>query len=154
MANEYPKQGSFGAKISDWVAQTKARQDAVFQYAAEELLSEVVRPGPSVANPDSFGGGNMPIDTGFLASSLSVEIGTGLAPLRTNPGGKHSFDASALAVVISNAKWGDTLTASFAANYAIVMEARYAFVRLAAQRWPEIVTDACKQAEASVKTRS
>lgn len=150
-------QGSFSATINSWVAETKERKDLVFQEAAELLLAEVVRPGPSVANPGGSGGGNMPIDTGFLAASLQVRIGDGLAVLVGNPGetGKtYSYDAAATTLVINGAKFGDTITASFAAEYAIVMEARYAFVALAAQRWQQFVDTASQTAEASVRSRS
>lgn len=149
-------QGKFSAQINSWVAETKERQTVVFQNAAEALLSEVVKPGPSVARPSASGGGNMPIDTGFLASSLQVVIGDGLAALRPNPNpaGSYSYDASAVGLVIQNAKIGDTITATFAAEYAIVMEARYAFVRLAAQRWPQFVEIEAAKAETAVRSRS
>lgn len=148
--------GEFTARINAWVAATKERQTVVLQNSAERLLEEVVRPGPSVANPGASGGGNMPIDTGFLASSLQVVIGDGVAVLVANPGKpgqKFSYDASATTLVIQNAKIGDTLTATFAAEYAIIMEARYAFVRLAAQRWPQIVEEEAARAEAAVRSR-
>lgn len=147
--------GEFTARINGWVAATKERQTVVFQNSAERLLEEVTRPGPSVANPGASGGGNMPIDTGFLASSLQVVIGQGVAVLVANPApeGKFSYDSAATSLVIQNAKIGDTLTASFAAEYAIIMEARYAFVRLAAQRWPQIVEEESARAETAVNSR-
>lgn len=151
--------GEFTARINRWVAETKERQTVVFQNSAEVLLSEVVRPGPSVARPGASGGGNMPIDTGFLAASLQVVVGDGIATLVANPvkssDGRQVFhyDPGATSLVINNAKIGDTLTATFAAEYAIIMEARYAFVRLAAQRWPQIVEAEAAKAQADVESR-
>lgn len=152
-------QGKFAAGINAWVAKTKQRQTVVFQNSAEAVLAEVVRPGPSVARPSASGGGNMPIDTGFLASSLQVVIGDGMATLVPNPiknsEGKQVFqyDPGATSLVINSAKIGDTITATFAAEYAIIMEARYAFVRLAAQRWVGIVEAEAARAEAAVRSR-
>lgn len=151
--------GNFTASINRWVAETKERQTVVFQNSAEAVLEEVVRPGPSVARPGASGGGNMPISTGFLASSLQVVVGDGIATLVPNPisnsEGKQVFqyDAAATSLVIQNAKIGDTLTATFAAEYAIIMEARYAFVRLAAQRWPQIVEAEAAKAQAAVESQ-
>ena len=151
--------GEFTARINRWVSDTKERQTVVFQNSTERLMEEVTRPGPSVANPGASGGGNMPISTGFLAGSLQIVIGDGVAVLVGNPGGTpgvqtYRYDAAATSLVIQNATIGDTLTASFAAEYAIIMEARYAFVRLAAQRWPQIVEEESARAEASVNSRS
>jgi len=152
-------QGSFSATINAWVAETKERKTVVFQNSAERMLEEVTRPGPSVANPGASGGGNMPIDTGFLAASLQVVIGLGEAVLVANPvsnsDGKKVFqyDASATSLVINSANFGDTITATFAAEYAIVMEARYAFVRLAAQQWQQIVQLEAAKAEGAVRSR-
>lgn len=151
--------GEFSARINKWVAETKERATVVFQDSVEMLLEEVVRPGPSVANPGASGGGNMPIDTGFLASSLQAVVGDGVAILVANPitnsDGQRVFhyDAAATSLVIQNAKIGDTITATFAAEYAIVMEARYAFVRLAAQRWPQFVETVAARTQAAVTSR-
>ncbi len=135
-------QKSFSASVSDWVRKSEARIEAVFKSSAQDVISEMQEVGPSVANPDSFGTGHMPVDTGFLRASLQAEINQLATPVMVFrlPGRSEQYDPSPVALVIAGAALGDKIYATYAAAYAPRMEARYGFVRLAAQNWQQIVT--------------
>lgn len=144
----------------------KERRDAVFHGAAERVVEVMNEPGPSVARTkqaiskgfgvgksgraskaaygpvQAAGGfGRVPVDTGFLRASLVAVKGSNLPPLREPPEGRRSFafNDGAINLVINSAAITDTITVVYTAKYAKVMEERYAFVRLAAQQWPQIV---------------
>lgn len=144
--------GSFTATVDAWVAQTKARMLAVRNDATQSVINVMQLPGPSVANPDGGAGGHMPIDTGFLRSSLTANIGDVFPALRDNPDPKGSFtwDPQEVNLVIAEAKLSDPITAVYSAAYAKKVEERYAFVRLAAQQWQQIVTASVDKAKAAV----
>jgi hypothetical protein len=141
-------QGTFSAQVSDWVRQTKERQLAVFQESAQRVIAMAQTPVGQ--------GGNMPVKTGFLRASGQAVIGEALPSLTTNPNpesGAFGYDASAVNLVISNATIRDTITFAYAANYAAAQEygthghAGRRFVALAAQQWPGIVAQVCREAE-------
>lgn len=145
-------QGSFSATVDAWVAQTQARMVAVRNDATQEVIAAMQLPGPSVANPGGGAGGHMPIDTGFLRASLVVNLDDAFPPLRDNPDPKGSFtwDAQDVVLTISGAPLGTPILAVYSAAYAKKVEERYGFVRLAAQRWPQIVEDSVSRAKAAV----
>lgn len=120
---------SLEAQLDDWCKEVRGRGEAVFKASVQETISIMQRVGPSVANPDASGGGNMPVDTGFLRNSLQVN----------GVGGGGEYSEGAVSLTIGIATLGDTLTASYSANYAPQMEERYGFVRLAAMQWPQTV---------------
>lgn len=128
----------FAADIDDWVKQTQALLEAVFRQSAQDVIEYMQMP---VAE-----GGNMPVDTGFLRASMQVSL-EGVRPMtQANPGGpKYTYNPEAAALVIMGAKLGDTIFASYTANYAAHQNygtesfAGRHFVGLAAQRWQTIV---------------
>ncbi len=127
---------SFAAQVDAWTRETEQRMTAVFRESASDVISEMQKPVGA--------GGNMPVDTGFLRASLQVGVNTPAVPLnRANPGG--SFTAPAVDLVIAGAELGDTITASYGANYAGHVNygargrAPRQFVGLAAQKWEQIV---------------
>ncbi|CAL8972861.1 hypothetical protein RHODGE_RHODGE_01025 [Rhodoplanes serenus] len=128
---------NFAAEVSAWVRETEARMTAVFRQSAQEVIEEMQTPVGE--------GGRMPVDTGFLRSSLQVSLNADPVPAtRENPGGIHGApDAASL--VIGGAELGDRIVASYSANYARHVEygARgrppRGFVRGAAQQWQSIV---------------
>ena len=65
---------TFSAQVSAWVRMSERRIETVFKEAAQDVISEMQEVGPSVANPDSHGGGNMPVDTGALRASLQAAL--------------------------------------------------------------------------------
>lgn len=142
---------SFSASVEGWAAQTKERSEAVFKASAQRVISVIQTPGPSVANPAGGEGGNMPIDTGFLRASIQANLAGGLPILRDNPGGKYTYDGGQIDLVLAAAKLGDKITVAYGANYARHMEERYAFVRLGAQQWPQVVREVAAEAQARTK---
>jgi hypothetical protein len=131
---------NFGADVNSWVLATDERLAAVFRGAAQEVISEMQKPRSE--------GGHMRIDTGFLRSSMQVTVNGGAVSAvrdNPNPNGNFSYNATAASLAIAGAKIGDTITASYSANYAPVREYGSssrppdAFVRLAAAQWQVIV---------------
>jgi hypothetical protein len=138
-------QGSFSGQVSAWVAKSKARVEAVYKESAQRVIAEMQRPVGV--------GGNMPVDTGFLRASLMAELGTPNFGLRDNPGGKAVYDAGQVSLIIASAKITDPITAVYTANYAKFVNdgargrAPRQFVGLAAQQWPRIVDEVCREAQ-------
>lgn len=135
--------GTFSAQVSAWVAISERRIETVFKEAAQDVISEMQEVGPSVANPDSTGTGNMPVDTGALRASLQAALNQPSDVVFRPPAGKNiAYDPSPIALVIASAKVGDTIYATYSVAYARAMEERYGFTRLAAQNWQSIVNRA------------
>ena len=130
---------SFSAAVSDWVKETKERQQAVYAGSVQRILS--------IAQEPVGAGGNMPVDTGFLRSSLVTNLGTGIPAMTFKPDGdgRYSYEATAVNLTIANAKVTDQIVAMWTASHAIHQEygaqgrEGRRFVGLAAQRWQEVV---------------
>lgn len=135
--------GSFTASVDQWVRQTEARMLAVFRTAAELVIDDVIS--------------RTPVDTGFLRASLTVTL-DGPLPIRPNAtgGGSFAYQTPAYSLAIAGADLGDTIYASFVAAYAAHVElgtngrAGVGMVRLAAQNWPQHVSQAVAAAKARV----
>ena len=116
---------------------------AVFKLSAQYVIEDVIY--------------RTPVDTGYLRASLTVSL-DGPLPLRGKQG--DGYKAEPYALVIAKAKLGETITASFVANYAGHVEygangrAGVGMVRLAAQAWPAHVSRAVTGAKARVAQRS
>ena len=152
-----PQKLSFDAQVSAFAKKTEERMRAVFQTSVQRVVEEMTRPVGD--------GGNMPVVTGFLRASLRVTIGNAAFATVGNPEKKITpFNGQAYDLVISTARIGDTISAVFIANYAQRIENGFSgqdasggehsrggrhFVKLAAQRWPTIVRQACVE----LKTR-
>ena len=112
---------SFSTQVDDWIRQSQGRIDAVVKQSAQDVVAAAQTPRAK--------GGNMPVDTGFLRNSI-----------RASTSGMPSSSSDAVATGIL--RWkpeSQLLYIGWAANYAPYMERRYAFMRLAAQQWQEIV---------------
>ena len=143
---------SFAAQVDAWVKKTKQRTEAVFKESAQRVISDMQTPVGA--------GGNMPIDTGFLRASLQTTLNAPTAKITYRQSDAPvTFDTSAPALTIAGAKLGDTVYAVYGANYAPYVEygtggrAGRGFVRLAAQRWPEIVSQAATEARGRAQSR-
>ena len=122
--------------IAEWVAKSEARLDAVWKTAAQDIVREIQTPRAK--------NGRMPVQSSFLRNSFSADIN------KTPSGnGNSAYTSGPISIVINRAKIGDTVVFGFAAKYSIYMEARYSFVRHAAQNWQQIVIKAAQK----VKTR-
>ena len=134
---------SFGAQMRNWRNKTEQRMELVFQESIQELGKE--------ANTLDDKGGNMPFDTGFLVNSLVAAINS--EPVgESEPSGiiQSKWDNTAFILAVNKAKIGDRVTIGWTANYAIYMEARFGYMRLAAQNWPQIVKKVTRRVDARV----
>lgn len=149
----------FAATVSKWVAAEKDRETAVFRASVQEFVSR--------AQLTVRAGGNMPIDVGFLRSSI---IGSTEGPPVTRADGqpekgKTYPENDQINLVIAGMEIGQNLYAGWAAAYAKRMEygfvgtdslgrtyhqPGFGFVALAAQGWPSIVEEQSAAAQASV----
>ena len=120
----------FDKQVKDWAAKTEKATLAVFRESAQRLAQQ--------ANVPRAQGGNMPVDTGYLRNSQGASLQ-----------GMPSTGAQPPALVLLSTKLGDSIYMGWTANYAIYMEVRYGFARLAAQNWDFIVD----KAVAEVKRR-
>jgi len=123
--------------ISQWVAQTEERLNAVFRTAAQDIAREVQTPRAK--------GGKLPVDTAFLRNSFAADINT-----TPSGNGESSYSAGPISIVIGRARIGDRVVFGWGANYAVYMEARYGFLRGAAQNWQQIVDKAAKKVQRRV----
>jgi len=135
---------SFEQQVLAWQRKAEAAMTATLKEAAQELTEQ--------ANASRFKGGNTPIDTGFLRNSFngavnSIPSGRGTAP----KGYKNTdFDAGPALLAINSVKIGDRLVLGWTANYAIYMEARYSFMRRAAQNWDTIAAQSARKVRRAI----
>lgn len=131
---------SFSAAIDEWVRKTEQRTEAVFKTAAQYVVEDVIL--------------RTPVDTGYLRASLTVTL-DGPLPMRGTQG--DGYQAQPYSLAIAGAELGDTIHASFVANYAGHVEygargrAPRRMVGLAAQGWQAHVDRAVAEAKARVK---
>jgi hypothetical protein len=129
----------FSATVDKWATATKARMLAVFKKSVEAVINRMQQP--------VGGGGNMPIDTGFLRKSLLATLNTPTTKVtfRGDDVRVDTWNSAQVTLVIFSAKIGDVIYAIYTANYAAYQEygsqgrAGRGFVRLATQRWQSIV---------------
>lgn len=152
-------QGSFGAQVGKWAAQTEQRMTAVFRDAAQTVANEVTTPTGS--------GGNMPVVTGNLRRSLMAST-TAMPTLKSDEE-EFSGNDGQITLVIAGANIGETIYLGFQAVYARRIEYGFkgtdslgrvydqsgaGFVRLTAQRWPKIVAASARKIKSRVVGRS
>lgn len=123
----------FGQLVGAHVRKYESRMLTVFRASAQDMIEE--------AQESRGSGGNMPVQTSFLRNS-------GQAALNNTPSGESvrpkdyaggTWNPNESLIIVNQAKIGDRIVFGWTANYAIYMEARYGFLRLAAQNWPAIV---------------
>lgn len=144
---------SFAAQVSDWCRQEKAREEAVFQLAAQMVADDVRVTIPA--------GGSLPIDLGNLRRSLMAST-TSMPSVRE---GEETFVESGVQMVIEGAEIGDTVYLGFQAAYALRMEygfvgqdslgrnynqRGFGFVEKTGERWPQLVKEADALVRAAV----
>lgn len=129
----------FEAQIHAWTEQSRLRMMAVARDAAQEVTEQVLKPRAK--------GGRMPVDTGYLRNSAHADI-------NVMPEGDSFYDSSdaagervaeSTASAILRFQAGDKYYLGFTANYARYMEAKYAFIRLAAQNWDRTVSESVRR---------
>lgn len=151
---------SFSAQIDEWCAKVQGRAEAVFREASQDVIEEMQVPEAA--------GGNLPVDLGFHRASLKVEMN---APpqqaVQKRPDDAKTapaWDNGEVALVISGAKVGDTIMASYGMVYSRRLEYGFSgkdslgrtysqqargFVRGAAANWQKIVDAATARVKAA-----
>lgn len=154
---------SFSAIVSEWVLETDKRIIAVFRTAASIVIEEM--------QTTHKAGGLNRIEFGHHLASLQVGINTpaqeAIKKAPSTPA--KPFAMGTVDAVIAGAQIGDTVMASYGMVYSLRLEygfsgtdslgreydqKPYAFVRTAAQRWPDVVKKAEEMAKARVAARN
>lgn len=118
----------FSVTLERFAEKSEQRMKAVMQMSVQDVIDDAQL---SVAK-----GGRMRVDTGFLRASGTASL-TGMpsGPVR---GDKDFYadDSAAIELVIAGFGPGKTFWFGWSANYARAREAKDAFLRMAAQRFP------------------
>lgn len=139
--------GTFSATVDAWVAKSKKRMEVVFKQSVQDVVGIMQKP--------VGGGGNMPVDTGFLRASLEAKIGaapTGYKVKTRFIHGAYRLNDAQYTLTINRAALGDTIFAVYLASYAWYVEngsqgrSARGFVRLAALQWRSVVASNVKKA--------
>ncbi len=150
---------SFSAQVGAWALQTRQRMEAGVRDAAQTVANDVRRPKAA--------GGNMPVLTGNLRRSLMAST----AQMPSVQAGDVIFTNSdgQVTLTIAGMQLGQTIYLGFQAAYARRREygfdgadalGRYysesgdGFVRLTAQRWPQIVEASARRIQGRVEARA
>lgn len=118
--------------------------EATLKEAAQELTMQ--------ANTSRFKGGKTPVDTAFMINSFTGAVNSVPRGEGEKPTGYRAtdFDAGPALLAVNKVKIGDRLVLGWVANYAIHMEARYSFMRSAAQNWPQIAEKAARKVRRAI----
>lgn len=128
--------GTFSAKIAAFATDTEKRIGDVVRESALLVDQELARPKDA--------GGNLPVVSGNLRASRAAST-IGMPPVLWRQKEFNGNDAS-IAAVIMGAPLGASIWIGFQAPYARKVEEKHGFVRLAAQRWDQIVEEAVRNA--------
>lgn len=125
---------TFEADIGEWARKVQGAELLIFQEAAQELVSQMTA--------------LVPVDTGFLRSSLRASTSAMPVMSLDNPGaGAFTLDAGEITLVIAGADIGDTIYLGYTANYGAYVHygangrAGRPWVAMVAQRWQSIVNE-------------
>lgn len=132
---------TFEAEVAEWARKVQGAELLIFQESAQELVSQLTA--------------LVPVDTGFLRSSLRASTTAMPVMSLDNPGaGAFTLDAGEISLVIAGVDIGDTIYLGYTANYGAHIHwgangrAGRPWVSMVAQRWQRIV------AEKSAEVRS
>lgn len=124
----------FSADVAAWIAKSEKVPMEIAREAARISAKDMREPLGS--------GGNMPVKTGNLRNSLAASI---VGMPRVVFAQRTFSDAASIEGVIASAQPGHTIFLGFRAPYAGKQEHVHGFVRLAAQRWKQIVDQAVQR---------
>lgn len=136
----------FSVSIEKFADKAQARTLAVAQMSIQNVIDDAQL---SVAK-----GGRMRVDTGFLRASGTASLnGMPSGPVRGDSKipDFYSPDSQSVTLTLAQFKLGQTFWFGWTANYARAREAKDAFLRLAAQRWPEFVASNTRKAKERFK---
>jgi hypothetical protein len=145
---------TFMATIDDWVKQTSERQLGVFREATKKVVRQAQTGIPHI-----------PVDTGFARASIRASLSSMplIDPSMAAPhvkgreprsGEIYPYDDSDVVLTIASANLEETIYIGWTANYVVFLEyghsqqAPSGFVRLAAEQWPQIVSDTVNELKA------
>lgn len=141
---------TFSAQVDDIIRKSKERMEAVFKQSVQDTVEIMQTP---VAK-----GGNIPVDTGFLRSSLQGGLNTITKGQSVKPdAGTFTYNGTQMTMVIAGAELGDSIYATYSANYAKYVHdgangrPGRPWVRLAAQQWPATVEKVAGQVRQRVQ---
>lgn len=136
---------SFAKQVADFQRKAEIAMTATMKEAAQSLSEE--------ANTSRFRGGKTPVDLGFLINSFSGAINSIPRGQGERPDGYKNtdFDMGPVTIAINKLTIGDRLVLGWTANYAVYMEAKYAFMRSAAQNWPQHVDKAARKVRSAIR---
>lgn len=116
----------FGAAVANWAKETEIKQTAVLHESVRGLDAEIAE--------------NVPVVTGNLKNSRTVSsLGRPAVDWTTK---KFRNPGDAINNAIAGIEVGQTAWLGFRAPYAQKVEDKRAFLRLAVQRWKQIVDQA------------
>jgi hypothetical protein len=123
------------ADIVIWVSKVHETLEKIPRESAKDLVEFTRTPLKS--------GGNMPVDKGNLRNSATVSFNeVPPADMEIDQDTMLPEATGKINSTIDTAKIGQNIRIGFRANYAEEMEQKYAFIRLAAQRWIQFVAAA------------
>jgi HK97 gp10 family phage protein len=126
---------SFAAQIEVLTRKIERNVTAVFRESAKRVIERAQE--------------NVPVDTGFLRSSLRVVLNAPVPPA-SRPQGSPG-PAPVISAVIAGASLGDVVSAGYTANYALFVEygtsrmAPRRFVGRAVANWQGIVNQVVRE---------
>jgi hypothetical protein len=136
MSNEL----NFSAAVDDWCKENEARLLAVFKESSQRVVSLAVN--------------GVPVDTGFARASIRASTSE-MPQIDPNAkGGAYINGFDTVTLTIAGLELGATLYAGFTAAYIGPLEyghskqAPNGFVRIAAEQWPQIVSEVSAEAKA------
>lgn len=140
---------SFSASVDRFISRSRRRMLVVFQQSVQDVIGVMQTPVGA--------GGNMPVDTGFLRASLTVDINSmpqGYKVKTKYEAGSYVLDEAQYTLTINRARLGSKIYAVYLAEYAWFQEYGSrghdgrGFVRLAAMQWKVIVARNVEKAKA------
>ena len=136
---------AFDKQVTAWARKSEQRLLLTYRQSLQDIVEEAQEPVGS--------GGNMPVISSFLRNSgdaalNQLPVGETVKPEDYVP---RSWDAEAALLVINRATFEDKFFFGWTAVYANRVEEKRGFARLAAQRWPQIVTAAARKLEQRVR---
>ena len=124
---------TFEAEVAEWARKVQGAELLIFQESVQELVSQLTA--------------LVPVDTGFLRSSLRASTTAMPVMSLENPGaGAFNLDAGEISLVIAGADIGDTIYLGYTANYGAYIHygangrTGRPWVAMVAQRWASIVS--------------
>lgn len=143
-------QARFSSQIDAWVNQTEKRINAVFRLSTQKVISYMQE--------------NVPVRDGFLRASLVVLVNQDPPKAdKTDEDGMGPYTDAYMKMALAGAVAGDRIVSAYTMVYARRLEYGFngtdslgrsynqpprAWVRLAAQQWPQAVEAATKEAKA------